>query len=286
MSCPKNYDVGQGVLLCRRDTDNPLTGSGAPTTVDRRKRCRRPDPPQTGEVMVDYEGLLELIRYRRSVRRFRSDPVPGEMVEKVLEAARHAPSAGNSQPWEFVVVEDPETKKKMSRSIVSLYKEAKRRDPTFNFKVAVQPHLFTAPVLIVICGDRRLQEAYPVLLRRNVLLRQSLAVCAYAMQLAATSLGLATAWATIQGGPPEAEVRSLLGIPDVYTVDHIMPLGYPDTEKESKDRFLRPVTERAPFRRALQEIVHYEHYDGGKFRTDENVEEFIWSRTVTRIPSH
>jgi len=235
---------------------------------------------------MDYKSFLSLVEDRRSCRRFRPDPVPGAVVEKILEAGRHAPSAGNSQPWEFVVVEDPETKRKMSRSIVLLYKEAKRRDPTFNFKVAVQPQLFTAPVLIVICGDRRLQQAYPLLLRRNVLLRQSLAICAYAMQLAATSLGLATAWATIQGGPPEAEVRSLLGIPDVYTVDHIMPLGFPDTEKESNDRFLRPVKERAPFRRELEEIVHYECYDTDKFRTDEKLEEFIWSKTVTRIPSH
>lgn len=235
---------------------------------------------------MDYENLLMLVKSRRSCRRFRPDPVPGAAVEKILEVARYAPSAGNSQPWEFVVVEDPETKRKISRSIVSLYKEARRRDPTFNFKVAVQPHLFTAPVLIVVCGDRRLQEAYPVLMRRNVLLRQSLAVCAYAMQLAATSLGLATAWGTIQGGSPETEVRRLLGIPDVYTVDHIMPLGYPDTERERRDRSLRPVKERAPYRRELEEIIHYECYDTDKFRTDDKLEEFIWSKTVTRIPSH
>ena len=234
---------------------------------------------------MDYESFLSLVADRRSCRRYRPDPVPGGAVEKILEAGRHAPSAGNSQPWEFVVVRDPETKKKISRSIVSLYKEARRREPTFNFKVAVQPHLFTAPVLIVVCGDRRLQEAYPVLMRRNVLLRQSLALCAYAMQLAATSLGLATAWGTIQGGSPEMEVRRLLGIPDVYTVDHIMPLGYPDTERERRDRSLRVVRERAPYRRALEEIIHYECYDTDKFRTDDKLEEFIWSRTVTRIAS-
>ncbi len=234
---------------------------------------------------MDYESFLSLVADRRSCRRYKPDPVPGGVVEKILEAGRHAPSAGNSQPWEFVVVRDAEVKKRISRSIVSLYKEARRREPTFNFKVAVQPHLFTAPVLIVVCGDRRLQEAYPVLMRRNVLLRQSLAICAYAMQLAATSLGLATAWGTIQGGSPEMEVRRLLGIPDVYTVDHIMPLGYPDTERERRDRSLRLVRERASYRRALEEIIHYECYDRDKFRTDDKLEEFIWSKTVTRIPS-
>lgn len=234
---------------------------------------------------MDYEDFLMLVKNRRSCRRFKPEPVPKEAVDKVLEAGRHAPSAGNSQPWEFVVVRDPEMRKSISRSIVALYKEARRRDPTFNLKVAVQPHLFTAPVLIVVCGDRRLQQAYPVLMRRNVLLRQSLAVCAYAMQLAATSLGLATAWGTIQGGSPETEVRRLLMIPDVYTVDHIMPLGYPDIERERRERSLRQVKERAPYRRRLEEITHYEFYDGDKFRTDDRLEEFIWSRTVTRIPS-
>ena len=240
--------------------------------------------PVVREVTMNYDSLLELVRSRRSVRRFRPDPVPKETVEKILEVSRYAPSAGNAQPWEFVVVEDSATKKSISKNIVSLYREAKRRDPTFNFKVAVQPHLFTAPVLIVVCGDKRLQQAYPVLLRGNVLLRQSLAICIYAIQLAAASFGLATAWATIQGGSPEIEVKKLLGIPDVYTVDHIVPLGYPDVEKEERDKSLRRVRERAPFRRELQEIVHYGHYDMGKFRTDENIKEFIWSKTVTRIP--
>jgi hypothetical protein len=76
----------------------------------------------------------------------------------------------------------------------------------------------------------------------------------------------------------------LLGIPDVYTVDHIVPLGYPDEEKEKRDKTLRPVRERASLRRELNEIVHYERYDMKKFRSDEKVKEFIWSKTVTRIP--
>jgi hypothetical protein len=82
----------------------------------------------------------------------------------------------------------------------------------------------------------------------------------------------------------ETQIRKLLGIPDVYTIDHIIPLGYPDEEKEKSNKALRPVRERAPFRRELDEIVHYEHYDKGKFRSDEQIKEFIWSKTVTRIP--
>jgi nitroreductase len=235
------------------------------------------------EVTMRYDDFLELVKNRRSFRRFKSDPVPQDMIEKVLEAARNAPSAGNSQPWEFVVVQDAEAKKNITQGITSGYKELHKADPTMYWAVAVQPHLSTAPVLIIVCGDRRLEETYPVHLPREVLLRQSLAVTIYTLQLAAASFGLATAWATMQTEARETQIRKLLGIPDVYSIDHIIPLGYPDEEKEKSSKALRPVRERAPFRRGLDEIVHYEHYDKNKFRSDEEIKEFIWSKTVTRI---
>ena len=56
--------------------------------------------------------VLEAIRTRRSIRRFKSEPVPPELIEKMLEAARWAPSSADSEPWEFIVVTDPEIKKK------------------------------------------------------------------------------------------------------------------------------------------------------------------------------
>jgi nitroreductase len=234
---------------------------------------------------MSYDDFLELVKKRRSFRRFKSDPVPREILEKVLEAARHPPSAGNSQPWEFIVVQDVATKKSITQSITSGYKKIRKADPTMYWAVAVQPHLSTAPVLIIVCGDRRLQQTYPAHLPGEVLLRQSLAISIYTLQLAAASFGLATAWATMQTESRETQIRKLLGIPEVYTVDHIVPLGYPDEEKENSDKALRPVRERASFRRELAEIVHYEHYDMGKFRSDEEIKEFIWSKTVTRIPS-
>jgi nitroreductase len=234
--------------------------------------------------MMDYNDFLELVRKRRSFRRFKSDPVPKEILEKVLEAARHPPSAGNSQPWEFVVVQDPATKRNITKSITSGYKPLREADPTMYWAVAVQPHLFTAPALIIVLGDRRLEQTYPAHLGGEILLRQSLAISIYTLQLAAACFGLATAWGTMQTESREKQIRQLLGIPDVYTVDHIVPLGYPDEEKEKSDTALRPVRERASFRRDLSEIVHYERYDKEKFRSDEKVKEFIWSKTVTRIP--
>ncbi len=218
---------------------------------------------------MEYQDLLELARDRRSCRRFRDDPVPTEVIDKILDIARYSPSAANSQPWEFVVVEDFTMKRAISKEIVSVYKEAKERDTTFNFKAAVQSQLFRAPVLIVVCGDRRLMQAYPTLLRGRELLRQSLAICAYSIQLAAASFGLATAWATVHWGPPETAVKRLLAIPESFTVDHIIPLGYPDVTKEKRTRALTQVRERAPFRRELREVVHHRGYDITKYRSDK-----------------
>ena len=233
----------------------------------------------------DYETLLRLAANRRSIRRFSPAPVPRELVEKVLDVARLAPSAANSQPWEFVVVEDEEMRRKVARAAASLLSEARKRDPSFNWSVSVQPFLAQAPVLIVVLGDRRMLEAYPSVLRGNVLLRQSLANCVYGLQLAAASLGLATAWGTLQGGSPETDIRELLGIPEVLAVDHIVPLGYPDDVESARATALEPARMRASRRRPLDQIVHWGHYDASKVRSDEDAREFIWSETVTRVRS-
>ncbi|MFZ7111749.1 MAG: nitroreductase family protein, partial [Desulfatiglandales bacterium] len=216
---------------------------------------------------MEYQDLLDLIKGRRSFRRFRPEPIPRESILKILEAGRHVPSAGNAQPWEFLVVEDKAVKKDITLCITGDSARKLDKDPTLYIEVAVQPHLHTAPVLIVVCGDTRLKRAFPVWLDGDILVRQSLAICVYAMQLAAASLGLATAWATIQKGARETAIKKLLGIPDPYVIDHIIPLGFPDEEKEKSTASLAPVLKRAPLRRDLDEIVHYEHFDMAKFRS-------------------
>ncbi|MBN1152959.1 MAG: nitroreductase family protein [Dehalococcoidia bacterium] len=231
----------------------------------------------------DYETFRRLVERRRSTRRFRPDPVSAELVVQVLDVARQAPSAGNSQPWEFVVVQDAELRKQLARAAASLFSEGRKHDPSFNWSVSVQPFLAQAPVLIVVLGDRRMMEAYPTLLRGNVLLRQSLALCVYGLQLAAASLGLATAWGTLQGGAPEAEIRALLGIPEHFIVDHIVPLGYPDEVEGARSAALEPARRLATGRRSLDCIVHWERYDVSRIRTDEEARDFIWSETVTRV---
>jgi len=226
--------------------------------------------------------LYRLAAQRRSVRRFKPDRVERHLIEQVLDVARLAPSAANSQPWEFVVVEGAERRSLIARAAAAMFPEGRKHDPSFNWSVSVQPFIGQAPVIIVVLGDRRVMEAYPSILRGNVLLRQSLAICVYGLQLAAHSLGLATAWGTLQGGAPEAEIRASLEIPAHFAVDHLVPLGYPDEIEGARATALEPARRLAPRRRELESVVHWERYDVSRARGDEATQEFIRSETVTR----
>ena len=94
-----------------------------------------------GALPSGYDTILRIASSRRSVRRFLPKPVPWEMVEAVLEVARQAPSAANSQPWEFVVVEDEAMRMAVARAAASLFAEARKRDPSFAWSISVQPFL-------------------------------------------------------------------------------------------------------------------------------------------------
>ncbi len=141
--------------------------------------------------------LLEAIRTRRAIRRFKPHPVPPELIEKLLEAARWAPSSVNCQPWEFIVITDPETKKKMSRAFV------------------IGPFLNQAPLAIAVAADR-LKSTLPL---------QDGAIAAYAIWLAAHDLGLGACWVnpTVQFG-----IKRILGIPFTKRLVSVLAIGYPD----------------------------------------------------------
>jgi nitroreductase len=180
--------------------------------------------------------VYETMRQRRSVRSYRDDPVPDEVITRCLEAARLAPSWRNGQPWRFVVVRDRETIQRLMRA---------------NYGAGVANlWLKDAPVVIVACAEPRLsgekadQSYYLV----------DVAIALEHLILAATAEGLGTCWI---GGFSEEKVRRLLGIPDGIRVVAMTPLGYPAEGKGLYDR-LAAVGKRQLSRKALEEIVHYE----------------------------
>jgi len=140
---------------------------------------------------------LETIRTRRSIRSYKSDPVPEELVTSVLEAGQWAASASNSQPWGFVVFTDPEVKRSVTRCF--LYGWFLEEAPV-GIAIAVDPGGSSCPV----------QDG-------------SLAVGN--MMLAAHALGLGTCW--INPGLNDDGVKELLGIPGSWQLICALSLGYP-----------------------------------------------------------
>jgi len=163
------------------------------------------------------------IRLRRSVRRYRPDPVPRELIERVLDAARWAPSAVNMQPWQFVVLTDPERRRALAKS-------------TGVAGVVLQSHVAEAPVLIALCGDERRSSWYV----------HDCCLASQNLMLAATALGLGTCWI---GMFDESKVWQTLGLPEGMRVVGLITLGYPLHE------YLAPVP-RLP----LDSIVHWEGF--------------------------
>ena len=168
--------------------------------------------------------VYEAIRTRKSVRVWRDEPVSDVLLERVLGAARLAPSARNGQEWRFVVVREPGTRRRLAE--------------------VTNGHRFVgeAPVVIACCAEtdgrvmRCGQLAYTV----------DVAIAVDHLALAAAAEGLGTCWV---GAFDEGKVREILGIPPAIRVVQLMPLGWP-----------RDPTPVAKSRLPLSQIVRRERW--------------------------
>lgn len=171
--------------------------------------------------------VFEAIKKRRSVRAYTSEKVSEEDVERLIEAARWAPSAGNIQPWEFIIVTNAETKRRLSDAALH------------------QTFIEKAPVVIVVCADV-VRSSWGYGSRgTNLYCLQDTAAATENMLLAAQALGLATCWV---GAFHEDEVAKAVNTPRNVRPVAIVPVGRP-AEKPSA----RP-------KRSMREIVHYETF--------------------------
>lgn len=224
---------------------------------------------------------MQLVKERTSHRGgYKKDrEVTDEQIDFILEAARWAPSAGNSQPWEFIVVREPELRK----SIIDIAKKQLKEKIEMEWatrrtrRVGSDSGFVHAPVFIVIVGDPRTIEAYPVRTRLDKWQSHyfsSLSNTVLTIVLAAQSLGLGSQWLSDIASPYFATmVKALLGIPDPLYPYHLIPIGY-------VDRKLRPNA-----RRPLDEMVHRNRYDMSKFRNDDQVHEMLASMGI-RSPNY
>ncbi|MCW3992579.1 MAG: nitroreductase family protein [Candidatus Bathyarchaeota archaeon] len=146
----------------------------------------------------------EVVKKRRSIRRYKGTPVPTESIVKVLEAARIAPSAGHRQPWHFVVVEDEGVRERLAGRSSWAAK---------------------APVMIVGVADPVASPSWYM---------NDMGIAFEHIVLAATNLGLGTCW--MGQIRRDAEVKEILGIHDEFRVIALTPLGEPDETPGSKER--------------------------------------------------
>lgn len=190
--------------------------------------------------------LFDAMYTNRAIRRFRPDPVPDEVVERVLDAAIRAPSGSNSQKWRFLVLRDPAVRATVGR----LYGEGfgeyipERRaanpdtdtSPVFRSALYLAEHMGDEPpVLIMACLERAPGSA-PA--ERST--GSSIYPAVQNLMLAARALGLGTCLTTLHLRR-EREIKAVLGIPEHVDTYALIPLGYPATPFGSLGR--RPVPE-------------------------------------------
>jgi nitroreductase len=171
--------------------------------------------------------VFEAIETRRSIRTFTNEKVSDEEVQKLIDAARWAPSAGNIQPWEFVIVRDSNTKHKLSVAALN------------------QTFINEAPVVIVVCADEPRSSWSYGSRGASLYCLQDTAAAIQNMLLAACALGLGTCWI---GAFHENEVTKVVNAPIGVRPIAIIPVGH--TAEKPRARQKRP----------LKKIVHHETF--------------------------
>lgn len=153
---------------------------------------------------------LEVIFTRRSIRKYTSEPVAADDVKTLIEAGMNAPSANNSQPWHFIVVDER---------------------GKLNAIMGVHPYsrmLAEAPLAIVVCGDPAVSKFW----------QQDCAAATQNILLAARSLGLGTVWLGVYPDEQRAKsVGALFGVPDDIKAMCIIAVGHPAEQKGRVERY-------------------------------------------------
>ena len=178
--------------------------------------------------------FLDLARNRQSVRAYQDKTVQREMIERCLEAGRLAPSARNVQPWQFIVIDDPELKDKVARK-------------TFNKIISFNRFSLQAPVLIIVISENKgmINKIGRAIKNKQFnLIDTGIAVENICLQ--ATEEGLGTC---ILGWFDETGVKKLLNIPQSKSIELIVTMGYPQSSE------IRPKK-----RKELDEIRSYNRY--------------------------
>ena len=221
----------------------------------------------------EYEIFIDIIRKRRSVRRFeKGRSISREVLERIAEAGRWAPSGANVQPWDFIVVEDPDMR---DRVVEVFLRQADRlKKYAKGFPSVYKSYLNNTVAIFIVLGDRRWNINFPhgVTPETEADYQQnnenifycSIGAAIQNIQLAVTANGLTSAW--LSGGGEQQtndELSELLGYPPFLRAYGTIPIGFPAKDVSSR------------YRRPLQQVVHWNRYEAEKFRKDEQVQFYL-----------
>lgn len=213
---------------------------------------------------MDGDAILDIMKTRRSIRRYKQKDVPDELLYKIMEAGRWSPSGDNGQPWRFIIVRDPDTKKalgkiategsgrrftaeyftgKMQERFEGLKDEEKKARAFKKLRSGVvSSFLADAPVIIMVCA---LLDVWDVPYDASMALQN--------MQLMAHTLGLGTCVvvAPVSDMRDDIKTMALLKIPHGYKIVSPLAVGYPDESPNPRPRW------------ALEDIVYQEAFGQG-----------------------
>jgi nitroreductase len=177
-------------------------------------------------------AVLDIIKSRRSIRAYKSQPVEKEKMDQLLEAAIWAPSSHNSQPWHFTVIKNDGLGKELNEATKEVLL---RSDKEVLQKLGKRPDLFYgAPIIVVVSGLKGMRSA--------------IIDCSAAVQnmlLVAEDLGLATCWNGLVTNlfmeTPDHPVINALNLPEAYEPFYAVAVGYPERKQEPPYRKGSPI---------------------------------------------
>ena len=221
-----------------------------------------------------YDQLMDVLRDRVTVREFdRGFRMPRAHIDMIMDAAATAPSGANTQPWHFIVVTNPQTKRRIADLMVQ---DSERRGrATGHFHNTDYSTMGHAPGFLVVLVDPRMSWAFPGLMDGSELdqryhahaeriLMQSVAAATMAAHLAATSLGHQVWWVSALGqDDTRAAVASMLGVPDDLRITDFMLFG----------PSLLPPERR--WKKSGAQIASWDRFDMRAFRTVEQIDEWM-----------
>lgn len=218
-------------------------------------------------------ALLDVMRRRRSVRKFEKGRSIGrDTLLQIAEAARWAPTGANAQPWDLVIVDEPEKRQQVLD--VFLRQSQRLVDHAKGFPAVKKTYLANTVAIFVVLGDPRWKACFPQATspewqreyaeNNERIYLASLGAVIQNIQLAVTANGLTSAW--LSGGGEDttnAELAEVLGYPSFLEAVGTIPVGFPE-----KDVHLR-------YRRPLPQIVHWNGYDRSRMRPDAMIEHYV-----------